>query len=114
VCLQTGRGGGGGEVSEPALLPDLLVPGWAWLLPPRPPPGRQGHPPQVARGRATNQFRRTFQREAKSKGYRDGILGHQLDQKDSILLLHAIHSPFYWRILKNTIRYSVFKRKVHS
>jgi hypothetical protein len=23
--------------------------------------------------------------------------------QDSSLLLHAIHSPFYWRILKNTI-----------
>jgi hypothetical protein len=26
--------------------------------------------------------------------------------KDSSLLLHSIHSPFYWRILKNTILYS--------
>ncbi len=25
---------------------------------------------------------------------------------DSILLLHAIHSPFYWRILKKTILFS--------
>jgi hypothetical protein len=24
-------------------------------------------------------------------------------KKDSSLLLHAIHSPFYWRILKKTI-----------
>jgi hypothetical protein len=29
--------------------------------------------------------------------------------KDSSLLLHAIHSPFYWRILKNTILFSGFK-----
>jgi hypothetical protein len=26
--------------------------------------------------------------------------------KDSSLLLDAFHSPFYWRILKKTIRYS--------
>ncbi len=29
--------------------------------------------------------------------------------KDSSLLLHAIHSPFYWRILKKTKLYSGFK-----
>ncbi len=29
--------------------------------------------------------------------------------KDSSLLLHAIHSPFYWRILRKTILYSGFK-----
>jgi len=29
--------------------------------------------------------------------------------KDSSLLLHVIHSPFYCRILKKTIRYSGFK-----
>jgi hypothetical protein len=29
--------------------------------------------------------------------------------KDSSLLLHAIHSPFYWRILKKAILYSGFK-----
>jgi hypothetical protein len=29
--------------------------------------------------------------------------------KESSLLLHAIHSPFYWRILKKTILYSSFK-----
>jgi hypothetical protein len=28
--------------------------------------------------------------------------------KDSSLLLHAIHNPFYWRILKKTIFFSVF------
>jgi hypothetical protein len=28
--------------------------------------------------------------------------------KDSSLVLHAIHSPFYWRILKKPIRYSGF------
>jgi hypothetical protein len=28
---------------------------------------------------------------------------------DSRLLLHAIHSPFYWRILKETILFSGFK-----
>jgi hypothetical protein len=32
----------------------------------------------------------------------DRILGHQFYSltKDSSLLLHAIHSPFYWRIKK--------------
>jgi hypothetical protein len=29
--------------------------------------------------------------------------------KDSSLLLHAIHSPFYWRILKKTILFSGLK-----
>ena len=29
--------------------------------------------------------------------------------KDSSLLLHAIHSPFYWRILKKTMLSSGFK-----
>jgi hypothetical protein len=29
--------------------------------------------------------------------------------KDSSLLLHAIHSLFYWRILKKTLLYSGFK-----
>jgi hypothetical protein len=29
--------------------------------------------------------------------------------KDSSLLLHAIHSPFYWRILKKTILFSGIK-----
>jgi hypothetical protein len=29
--------------------------------------------------------------------------------KDLNFLLHAIHSPFYWRILKKTILYSGFK-----
>jgi len=29
--------------------------------------------------------------------------------KDSSLLFHAIHSPFYWRIFNNTILYSGFK-----
>ncbi len=28
--------------------------------------------------------------------------------KDSSLLLHAFHSPFYWRVLKKTILYSGF------
>jgi hypothetical protein len=30
-------------------------------------------------------------------------------KKDSSLLLHAIHSPFYWKILKKTMLYSGFK-----
>jgi hypothetical protein len=38
---------------------------------------------------------------------RGGILGHQFT-KESSLLLHAIHSPFYWRILKKIILYSDF------
>ncbi len=29
--------------------------------------------------------------------------------KYSSLLLHAIHSPFYWRILKKTTLFSCFK-----
>jgi hypothetical protein len=29
--------------------------------------------------------------------------------KDSSLLLHAVHSPFYWRILRRTILYSGYK-----
>ncbi len=29
--------------------------------------------------------------------------------KDSSLLLHAIHGPFYWRILKRTIPFSGFQ-----
>ncbi len=29
--------------------------------------------------------------------------------KDSSILLHAIHSPFYWRNLKKTILFSGFK-----
>ncbi len=37
---------------------------------------------------------------------RDGILGHQFN---SSLLLHAIHSPFYWRILKKPILFYGFK-----
>ncbi len=35
--------------------------------------------------------------------YRVGILGRQFNKKYSSLLLHAIHSPFYWRILKKTV-----------
>ncbi len=31
--------------------------------------------------------------------------------KDLSLLLHAIHSPFYWRILKKTILFSGFKQQ---
>ncbi len=31
---------------------------------------------------------------------RGGILGHKFDKKDTIFLLHAIHSTFYWRILQ--------------
>jgi hypothetical protein len=38
---------------------------------------------------------------------RDRILGHEFDT-DSILL-HAIHSLFYWRILQKTMLYSGFK-----
>jgi hypothetical protein len=30
-------------------------------------------------------------------------------RKDSNLLLHAIHSPIYWRILKKTMFFSGFK-----
>ncbi len=30
-------------------------------------------------------------------------------QKTSSLLLHGIHSPFYWRILKKTMLYSGIK-----
>jgi hypothetical protein len=30
--------------------------------------------------------------------------------KDLSLLLHAIHSPFYWLILKKTIHFSGFKK----
>jgi hypothetical protein len=30
-------------------------------------------------------------------------------KKDSSLLLHAVHSPFYWRILRRTILYSGYK-----
>ncbi len=29
--------------------------------------------------------------------------------KDSSLLLHDIHSPFYWRMIKKTILFSGFK-----
>jgi hypothetical protein len=29
--------------------------------------------------------------------------------KESSLVLHAIHSPFYWRIIKKTRLYSGFK-----
>ncbi len=39
---------------------------------------------------------------------RDGILDINLT-KDVSLLLHAIHSPFYWRILKKTIVFSGLK-----
>ncbi len=31
-------------------------------------------------------------------------------RKDLILLLHAIHSPFFWRILKKTILFSGFRK----
>jgi hypothetical protein len=46
----------------------------------------------------------------------DGILEISLT-KDSRLLLHAIHSPLYWRILKKTMLFSVFKnpyQKIHE
>jgi hypothetical protein len=39
---------------------------------------------------------------------KDGILGHFSLTKDPSLLLHAIHIPFYWRILKKTILFSGF------
>ncbi len=29
--------------------------------------------------------------------------------KDSTLLFHAIHSPFYWQILKKTLLFSGYK-----
>jgi hypothetical protein len=32
--------------------------------------------------------------------FRDGIRGHQFNDQDSSLLLHAIHSPFSWQIFK--------------
>jgi hypothetical protein len=38
---------------------------------------------------------------------RDGILGNQFNKKLESLL-HAIHSPFYWRILKKTRLFSGF------
>jgi hypothetical protein len=41
---------------------------------------------------------------------RDGILEHRLN-KDSSLLLHAIHSPFYWPILKKIRLFSGFKNR---
>jgi hypothetical protein len=41
--------------------------------------------------------------------YRDGILGHQFDKRLEPFPPHAIHSPFYWRILKKTRLYSGFK-----
>ncbi len=43
---------------------------------------------------------------------RDGILGHQFNlTKYSSLLLHAIHSPFSWRVffIKKSILFSGFK-----
>jgi hypothetical protein len=40
---------------------------------------------------------------------RDGILGHQFNKR--LLLLHAIRSPFYWRILKKAILFSGFKTR---
>ncbi len=45
----------------------------------------------------------------------DTILGHNLT-KDSILLLHAIHSPFYWRILKKPCSSLILKilTKIHE
>ncbi len=49
-----------------------------------------------------------FPDESKGTTLRDGILGHH-NKKDSSLLLHAIHSPFYWRILKNPYSSLVFK-----
>ncbi len=38
----------------------------------------------------------------------DGILGHKINKRFKSLF-HAIHSPFYWQILKKTIVYSGFK-----
>jgi hypothetical protein len=49
-----------------------------------------------------------FGRFIKPGVFRDGILGLQFN-KSSSFLLHAIHSPFYWRILKKTILFSGFK-----
>ncbi len=46
----------------------------------------------------------------------DEILWHQLT-KDSSLLLHTIHSPFFRRILKKSILFSGFKnqyKKIHK
>jgi hypothetical protein len=42
---------------------------------------------------------------------RDGILGHHFN---SSLLLHAIHSPFYWWILKKLILFSGFKNPFYK
>jgi hypothetical protein len=45
----------------------------------------------------------------------DRILGHQIEFLDNRLTmdlrlsLHAIHSPFYWWIVKKTILFSGFK-----
>jgi len=59
-------------------------------------------------------LRRQFiERKLKSKlkagfiprSYRDRILGHQFKENLRVLL-HAVHSPFYWRILKKTIFHS--------
>jgi hypothetical protein len=40
-----------------------------------------------------------------TKVFGDGILGHQFIKS---LLLHAIHSTFYWRIFKKTILHLCF------
>ncbi len=37
---------------------------------------------------------------------KDVILGHQFDKKNSSLLLHAIHTLFYWWISQKTILFS--------
>jgi hypothetical protein len=39
---------------------------------------------------------------------RDGIFGHQFNKRLEYYLIHTIGSPFYWRILKNTILCSGF------
>jgi hypothetical protein len=44
---------------------------------------------------------------------RDKILGHHFN-KGSILLLHAIHSPFYWRMLTKTILFSGPYKKIRK
>jgi hypothetical protein len=48
----------------------------------------------------------TPQLRTDARAYGDGILGHQFDKS---LLLQAIHSHFYWRILNKTSLFSGFK-----
>jgi hypothetical protein len=83
------------------------------LGPPPPPPQASVSPPldpkevnnTRLRVRGLEEPNRTTGQKARHSVYsvpRDGILGHHFN-KDSRLLLRAIHSPFYWRILQKTI-----------